>query len=40
MAEVREDHERHGLLSGIASARAAVDGLPRSSTNWQNVGSM
>jgi DNA-binding GntR family transcriptional regulator len=26
---VREDHELYGLLSGIASARAAVDGLPR-----------
>jgi DNA-binding GntR family transcriptional regulator len=26
---VREHHELYGLLSGIASARAAVDGLPR-----------
>ena len=26
---VREHHEVYGLLSGIASARAAVDGLPR-----------
>ncbi len=28
-AAVREHHELHGLLCGIASARAAVDGLPR-----------
>jgi DNA-binding GntR family transcriptional regulator len=28
-AVVREHHELYGLLSGIASARAAVDGLPR-----------
>jgi DNA-binding GntR family transcriptional regulator len=28
-AIVREHHELYGLLSGIASARAAVDGLPR-----------
>jgi DNA-binding GntR family transcriptional regulator len=26
---VREHHELYGLLSGVASARAAVDGLPR-----------
>jgi DNA-binding GntR family transcriptional regulator len=26
---VREHHELYGMLSGIASARAAVDGLPR-----------
>ena len=26
---VREHHELYGLLSGIASARAAVDGIPR-----------
>jgi DNA-binding GntR family transcriptional regulator len=26
---VREHHEVHGLLTGLASARAAVDGLPR-----------
>jgi DNA-binding GntR family transcriptional regulator len=26
---VREHHELYGLLTGIASARAAVDGLPR-----------
>jgi DNA-binding GntR family transcriptional regulator len=26
---VREHHELYGLLSGLASARAAVDGLPR-----------
>jgi DNA-binding GntR family transcriptional regulator len=26
---VREHHELYGVLSGIASARAAVDGLPR-----------
>jgi DNA-binding GntR family transcriptional regulator len=26
---VHEHHELHGLLTGIASARAAVDGLPR-----------
>ena len=26
---VREHHELYGLLSGIASARAAVDGVPR-----------
>jgi DNA-binding GntR family transcriptional regulator len=26
---LREHHELYGLLSGIASARAAVDGLPR-----------
>jgi DNA-binding GntR family transcriptional regulator len=26
---VREHHELYGLLSGIASARAALDGLPR-----------
>src|SRR5215218_4079365 len=26
---VREHHELYGLLCGIASARAAVDGLPR-----------
>jgi DNA-binding GntR family transcriptional regulator len=26
---VREHHELYGLLNGIASARAAVDGLPR-----------
>ena len=25
---VREHHELYGLLSGVASARAAVDGLP------------
>jgi DNA-binding GntR family transcriptional regulator len=28
-AVVREHHELYGLMSGIASARAAVDGLPR-----------
>jgi DNA-binding GntR family transcriptional regulator len=28
-AIVREHHELYGMLSGIASARAAVDGLPR-----------
>ena len=28
-AVVREHHELYGLLCGIASARAAVDGLPR-----------
>ncbi|HXO49931.1 MAG TPA: GntR family transcriptional regulator [Mycobacterium sp.] len=28
-AVVREHHELYGLLSGIASARAAVDGLPQ-----------
>jgi DNA-binding GntR family transcriptional regulator len=28
-AVVREHHELYGLLSGIASARAAIDGLPR-----------
>jgi len=26
---VREHHELYGMLSGLASARAAVDGLPR-----------
>ena len=26
---VREHHEVHGLLTGLASARAAIDGLPR-----------